>query len=148
MSSTAKSANSRQHPRRFQLLAQYALEYIGQMLDHDWPPVELADMTTYRLDNPHLLAEVVEGVLGDRRFQAQWQHWRYRLKQLKEEAGPSWIVGNSAYASFRQDHSELTEQALFDHGMELARVAFNDPSCQMWFYEGWLSAMQEDGLEV
>jgi hypothetical protein len=138
----------KQHPRRFQLLAQYAIEYIGQMLDHDWPPCNLADMTIYRLDSPRVLAEVIEGVLGDKRFQDQWQSWQYRLKQVREEPEPCWIAGQSAYAQFRQDHQERDGQLLSDRGVELARAAFDGNSQQMWFYEGWLSAMQEDGVEV
>lgn len=142
------STTGKQHPRRFQLLARYAVEYIGQMLDHDWPPCDLADMTTYRLDSPRALAEVIEGVLGDKRFQDQWQSWQDRLKQVREEAEPCWMVGQSAYAQFRQDNQERDDQFLSDHGMELAMDAFNGKSQQMWFYEGWLSAMQEDGVAV
>ena len=137
-----------QHLQWLQLLAHYAERSIGQMLDHEQPPCNLADMTTDRLDSPDALEEVIRGVLAARGLQDQWQSWKYRLKQVREEARPCWIAGQSAYAQCRQDHRELDGQMLAERGMELARVAFDDNSLQMWCYEGWLAAMEAEGGEI
>lgn len=98
------STQTQRHRRYLCLLAQYAEEHIEDMLGHETPPLELADMTTFRLDNPEYLEEVIRGVLADPGFQARWSCWQTLLHMLEQEARPGWLTGYRAYKDFRVTH--------------------------------------------
>lgn len=131
-----------EHPRHLRLLSQYASERIDNLLSHETPPREIYDMTTWRLDRPEYLLEVVDGVLADPGFREKWGTWRPFRKELLEVAQPAWDRGMEAYHRFIEDGQSQGDPS--DTGMKVAIASEKDQNMQMWFYEGWLAAMEEE----
>jgi hypothetical protein len=129
------------HPRHVRILAQYTHEYIESLLIHDTAPRELADMTTYRLDCPAYMLEGIDGVLADSGFSEVWGAWKVLKHRVETQASPAWEQG---YSSYVRACAEGRVQDAESVGMRLARAFSSAADQQMWFYEGWLFARDED----
>jgi hypothetical protein len=137
ISKERKTMQSRE--RHIRLLAQYACERVEEILSHAVPPRDLYDMTTWRLDRPDTLLEMVEGVLADPGFSEKWAAWQVFKVQLLEVAQPAWTDGYKACLRV------TTGEDLTGLGMKSATHYDEDENRQMWFLEGWLAAMESEG---
>jgi hypothetical protein len=137
------------HYRHIRLLAQYAADRIGDLLEQNDPPRGIYDMTTWRLERPDNLLEVVEGVLADLGLREKWPTWKVFKKTLDEIAMPAWVRGQEAYQHASTGGLEynnlrrLMDDDPADFGMRVALNTEKGQSSQMWFYEGWLTALNE-----
>lgn len=131
------------HPRSLMLLAQYAAERIDQFLSHETPPRDLGDMTTWRLDRPEYLLEVVDGVLNDPGFNKHRVQWLDFKRQLDTVAQPAWQRGFDT--CHREGIENADDPALL--GETAALSAEKNTDCQMWFYEGWLAGLEDLEIE-
>lgn len=129
-----------EHERHIRLLAQYAGERIDDLLSHQNPPRDLYDMTTWRLDRPEYLLEVVGGVLADPGFREKWTEWLAFKRELLGVAQPAWTRGFEAYGRATTGSGD----DLTSLGINAALEYEENQSKQMWFLEGWLAAQDEE----
>ncbi len=118
-------------------LAEYAYQRINQLLDNEVAPRDLYDMTTWRLDNPNKLLAVVESVLSDDELLHDWPRWLPLKGDLTSLAIPAWTSGHEAFQANQYSSK-------FRDGIVAALSRYRYQAAQMWFFEGWLAAENQE----